>query len=431
MIQQLRLTSAQIRNLLHCRFTVRQVALLLVLFCAGALYAEPVAAQATFTPLGQFGGIRSGASDISADGSVIVGTSIGPGALISVFRLTPQGSTVRSTGLTGSEFLREPSVSDDGSTVVGTFQSSRGEEAFRWLGDAPFEGLGDLPGGIFHSNAFGLSADGSVVVGASEAQSRFTAFRWTVAGGIASLGGDERTARTVSADGAVVAGGLWVTDDTTGPAYRWTTETGSIELPALELPPLPLARFLDAESRTMTPDGAIVVGFNQFRAGTSAIVVEAFRWTQQEGTTSLNAPGWGLTVPYDVSADGSVVVGSGANPDSTDAFIWTAQTGMLNLRDVLIFGGAANLDGWRLISANGISADGRTVVGTASGPIGQEAFVATIGAIPEPSGIVLATVAVAGIVGSFLLRRPPTRRSLAQPCLSGEVNPVFQERDHG
>ncbi len=32
--------------------------------------------------------------------------------------------------------------------------------------DAPFfMGLGDLPGGSFHSKAFGVSADGSVVVG--------------------------------------------------------------------------------------------------------------------------------------------------------------------------------------------------------------------------------------------------------------------------
>lgn len=38
-------------------------------------------------------------------------------------------------------------------------------------------GLGDLPGGIFFSQANGISADGSVVVGETESASGFEAFR--------------------------------------------------------------------------------------------------------------------------------------------------------------------------------------------------------------------------------------------------------------
>jgi probable HAF family extracellular repeat protein len=417
MIFQLRRTIDQIKFVVHRQFTASPVALLVAIGCAGALYSEPVAAQATFTPLGQFGGDSSGASDISADGSVIVGMTIpGPDPRLSVFRLTPQGATVRPTGLVGTD-VTSPSVavSANGSTVVGTFQSSRGEEAFRWVGDEPFEGLGDLPGGDFQSNAFGVSADGSLVVGASEAQSRLTAFRWTAANGMVALGSEERTARAVSADGSVVVGGLWVGDNVAGPAFRWTMETGSIELP-----PLPLPRFAQAEPRSVTPDGAIVVGLNEYREGLIGIGVEAFRWKQDEGTICLQSGGWSRTVAIDVSADGSVVVGSGSAPpsSSTRAFIWTSETGIINLRDALIFGGATNLDGWTLVSANGISADGRRIVGTASGPNGPEAFVATIGAIPEPSSIVLGTFAVAVVFGFVRLRRPPTRRSLAQPSFN-------------
>jgi probable HAF family extracellular repeat protein len=364
------------------------------------LTAAPLRAQATFTPLDQFGGVQSQATDISADGSVIVGTSIAsPGGTLSVFRVTPQGTTVRSTGFTGS-VLRDPSVSADGSTVVGTFLSPRGEEAFRWVGDAPFEGLGDLPGGAFRSDAFGVSGDGSVVVGMSESAPLPAAFRWTAGGGMLSLGGDERSARDVSADGSVVVGSLWM-GDVLGPAYRWTAQTGSIELP-----PIPRPRFSGGEATAVTPDGAVVVGSNSFRFGLTGITDEAFRWTQQEGTVSLQSGGWSFTVPSDVSADGSIVVGRGLDPatTSTGAFLWTSETGMLSLRDVLIFGGAMNLDGWTLVTANGISEDGRTVVGTASGPNGQEAFVATIGAIPEPSTIVLAALAVAGVLGFYFRR---------------------------
>jgi hypothetical protein len=173
-----------------------------------------------------------------------------------------------------------------------------------------------------------------------------------------------------------------------------------MEIPQLELPPLPLVRFLHAESRSMTPDGAILVGFSEFHAGTSYVGSEVFRWTQQDGIISLNSPGWELTVPSDVSADGSVVVGRGYEPiqSSGAAFIWTAETGMISLRDALVFGGATNLDGWTLLRANGISADGKTVVGTAIGPGGEQAFVATIGAIPEPSTLVLTLIAVAALI---------------------------------
>ena len=71
---------------------------------------------------------------------------------------------------------------------------------------------------------------------------------------------------------------------------------------------------------------------------------------------------------------------------------------MVDLRELLIFGGANNLDDWRLVVANGISADGRTVVGDAIGPGGRQAFVATIGAIPEPSTLALALIAVAALI---------------------------------
>jgi probable HAF family extracellular repeat protein len=374
----------------------------------GSLLPRCASAQATFTQLGLFGGIRSAGSDISADGSVIVGTVINlPGPTVSVFRVNPQGTTVRTTGLTGEEFLRAPSVSANGSTVVGTFQSPRGEEAFRWVGDAPFQGLGALPGGAFESNAFGVSADGSVVVGTSQPDTQPTAFRWTASGGIVSLGGNERSARDVSADGSVVVGSLAVGDESRS-AYRWTEQTGSIILPPLLRP-----RFSGAEAQAVTGDGSVVVGYNSFRVGLSGTVDAAFRWTQQEGTIGLHSGDSDFTVARGVSGDGSAVVGS-RFPASTGggAFYWTAETGILGLRDLLIFGGATNLDGWRLSSADGISEDGRTVVGTAlrDSDGRQEAFVATIGAIPEPSTMAFVVSGSAGFLG-FYLRAMRRKRS--------------------
>ena len=54
--------------------------------------------------------------------------------------------------------------------------------------DVSFQGLGDVPGGGFRSQTFGISADGSVVVGRSESSSGYKAFRWTSDGGMVGLG---------------------------------------------------------------------------------------------------------------------------------------------------------------------------------------------------------------------------------------------------
>jgi uncharacterized membrane protein len=50
---------------------------------------------------------------------------------------------------------------------------------------ASFQGLGDLVGGRFESNARGISADGSVVVGYGFSDSGYEGFRWTSSGGMA------------------------------------------------------------------------------------------------------------------------------------------------------------------------------------------------------------------------------------------------------
>ena len=71
-------------------------------------------------------------------------------------------------------------VSADGSVVVGRSNSTSGDEAFRWQ-DGKMTGLGDLPGGTFSSYAFDVSANGAVVVGRSFSGSYPTimeAFRW-------------------------------------------------------------------------------------------------------------------------------------------------------------------------------------------------------------------------------------------------------------
>jgi len=82
-----------------------------------------------------------------------------------------------------------------------------------------------------------------------------------------------------------------------------------------------------------------------------------------------------------VSGDGSIVVGHSATEDfeisrdmvtgESRAFMWDAEHGLQNLKTVLGEGYHANVSGWQLLEAIGISADGCTIVGNGVNPQGD------------------------------------------------------------
>ncbi|MBW2424681.1 MAG: hypothetical protein JRG86_10555 [Deltaproteobacteria bacterium] len=78
-------------------------------------------------------------------------------------------------------------ISADASTIVGVGTSARGREAFVWTRSRGLRGLGDLSGGAFESRAEGVTAEGAVVVGSSEASDGPTAFVWRRKEGMRSL----------------------------------------------------------------------------------------------------------------------------------------------------------------------------------------------------------------------------------------------------
>lgn len=107
----------------------------------------------------------------------------------------------------------------------------------------------------------------------------------------------------------------------------------------------------------VSADGSVVVGTGYDGAADQD---RAFRWTKADGMQGigdLNGGGW--TWANGVSADGSVVVGGAIDGLSGDdrAFRWTEANGMVNLGE-LNNGGYS----WAL----GVSADGAVVVGEAT-----------------------------------------------------------------
>jgi probable HAF family extracellular repeat protein len=217
--------------------------------------------------------------------------------------------------------------------------------------NASFQGLGDLPGGVFESSAQSVSADGSVVVGSSMSESGAHAFIWTGNTGMVSLGNlpdssfKQSWADNISADGKVIVG----YGDPVGSGwdtYRgfiWTDKGGMREMGSL-----------NSSTRSMafnvSGDGSIVVGDGG---------PEAFRWTQETGIERLGVlPGKTNSRAIDISSDGSVIIGQSYSLpawNDEDGFIWTQSDGMKAM---------ASLTGGKYCMLLALSPDGSVIAGT-------------------------------------------------------------------
>ncbi len=116
-------------------------------------------------------------------------------------------ATVTSLGfLSGDNYSFASGISADASVVIGTsglqpYVGFGSYQAFRWTASSGMVGLGHLPGDTF-SSGNAANGDGSVVVGQSF--SSYAAFRWSAGSTIESLpieGGSG-----VSADGNTIVG---------------------------------------------------------------------------------------------------------------------------------------------------------------------------------------------------------------------------------
>ena len=111
-------------------------------------------------------------------------------------------------------------------------------------------------------------------------------------------------------------------------------------------------------------DGSTVVGMA--RSSQSGMMMEAFVWSSQDGMLGLGDFPQNQFHSYAtaVSADGSVVVGSGRSVHGVEAFRWTATSGMVGLGD---------LPGGQFWSgANDVSRDGNLIVGMVSPSTGSQ-----------------------------------------------------------
>ena len=363
--------------------------LVLTGFSALSLWTAPAQA-ASFRGLGFLDSSNpyrfSRASRVSADGSSVVGGGTSSNGY-EAFLWTQVGGMVGLGFLGGDNFESGASdVSADGSIVVGYSKNANNKyQAFRWT---EVEGMVGLGLGVSYSSATGVSADGSIIVG----QSNGGSFRWERANGMLNLDFDLSGASDISPDGSVIVGSRNSGNGYT--AYSWTQAGGMSDL---------VGDDFRSGATGVSANGSVVVGYRDLVVGFIHVYgTEAFRWTALSGMVGLghfnDQTNYFLnSTAHDVSADGYRIVGE----SDGRAFLWTQETGMVSLKETLI-GKGLDLSGWSLTSATAISADGFTIVGSGTHPSGQsEAWVANLSPepVPEPLTILGSMAAIAFATG--------------------------------
>ena len=224
---------------------------------------------------------------------------------------------------------------------------------------ASFVGIGDLPGGDFHSEALAVSDDGRVVIGRSSSAD-FVEEGLRFANGTLSplLGpggvpmGSEP--RGLTPDGAIVAGKILVSGNLE--AARWTEATGWIGLGDLT-GGLSLSQALG-----ISADGTVIVGW-----GTSHVGFEAARWVGGQAIVMGDLDGGAYNSAAGLaSTDGTTIVGTGHSAQGPEVFVWTQATGMVGLGDLA--GGEFSSEPF------GMTPDASVIVGEATSSLGIEAF---------------------------------------------------------
>lgn len=364
----------------------------------------PATAQVSFTSLvPAVSDQPSFAHGISADGSTIVGHSgyivpfdtteqpvqwsMNPGVLPDLREPDPYGPR-------GSVFA----ASANGSVLVGKALSnfSLFYRATQWVnGQASV--LPVAPGVPFDGAvARAVSANGSVAVGFSFRDSQtYRAHRWvdgtpTLIPGASGYGYDEATG--VSADGSEIAGFSFAHPNAFSHGVGWVWANGQTRV--LQTPVGSTGVWVNG----ISGDGSTV--FGQVNMGLPQADDQWIPALWQGSQVSLlPIPAGSEAFALAASFDGSTVAGKFFQDPLGPAsgFVWDAAHGMRGVSDLLAAGNISVGD-LRLREVDGISADGRTLAGTAVDS--QNRISSWVATIPSPSVFLMSSC------GLVFVRRP-------------------------
>ena len=336
------------------------------------LIQTSASAETTISNLGVIGPVYSDsislACGVSRDGTTVIGNSGKPSNLYNGFKWTAQAGLQAIEMPNGSS--QTIAVSADGQSIL----AYSGNNWFRLTSSGQIQNIGPDN----HGNS--ISGDGSTIVGAT---STGLPFFWTITGGaqVLNLSPDCRTsgACATNFDGSIIAGSIiWNSGGCN--AFRWSQSNG-----------LQLLGF-NGSSNAISGDGSTIVGRQydsiQFHAcswDSNGVQKDLGRLQTEAVATSLTDTGK-IIVGYNSDYGGS----------NKNAFLWTADLGMVNLHDYLASTGV-DMSHWTQLLKVSISGDGSTLAGSGFYEGGQErAFIITGLNIPSPAASAL--LALAGFV---------------------------------
>jgi len=310
------------------------------------------------------------ATDISSDGSVVVGVTADTYETWRWTKASGRSLLGRFGGEAKINHRSSPDVSDDGRIISSTVltQNALSETVALWSEKTGWEtpaANSRAPGlGIqeMESLAWGLSGDGSTLVGQIRAANDSTyAVAWGSGGPLVLLDrrGSNQRANDTNSDGSVIVG--WSEDPTTG-VWQPTVwnERGAVVL-------APTKVFCEASA--VSPTGVIIVGqaYDESRdIKVAALWLNSdFGWVQESlGTLPGTIAGYGQAMALDLTADAHTIVGFNLfNSNRSTGFIWTLEGGMVDVHEHLTRHGVVLPEGFRILSVTGISDDGAFMTG--------------------------------------------------------------------
>lgn len=320
------------------------------------------------------------------------------------------------------EYARVTGVSNNGITA-GYVQNGGWTRAVYWYGQQLYQI--DQRTGYVKSRSNDISADGSTIVGNGITSEGFyyqNENLYSVR--FANSNHDYSIASAVSSDGSIIAGQSYKLGVLPSEGFSW--QDGNMNT---------LGNLFNLIPRCMpysiSGNGGVIVG--KCVAGGSNEAQQAFRWENGQMLGLGYLKGHNLSVAYDVSTDGSTIVGRSSNRDerissafmwkngemlsldssgsylhseawgiSSDseiivghfthnhqrkAFIWDSENGMQSLSSFLINEYNFDLQGWTLSEAMAISDNGRFIVGNGIDPLGNDG--AWMIEVPEPCSLMI------------------------------------------
>lgn len=207
------------------------------------------------------------------------------------------------------------------------------------------------------SSTWGLSSDGNTIVGLGFlTAANAHAVKWDEAGGMTDLGsmvaGRSSRANAINATGSVIVG--WQ-DEPTG------TRSGAKWVDGVE------SFITDSNGENVGEAGAVSADGNTI---IGAATPNPYVWKATSGITYITHPNASFSFKggaTGISGDGTKVIGFyrafGAPPMSGEGFIWTEETGRVNLNDYAT-GLGISTNGVTMGLPLAISQDGKKIVGT-------------------------------------------------------------------